>query len=388
MLGIVLGVLALGLVIWIVRVAGWRYALKRVAQAALVLLLVTFLTSVLMRQFPADPCLVALGTAATPESVAQCRLDQGLDQSVFEQYGTWAGGILTGDLGLSRFLPERNLSDDLATRMPRTLFLFTYSQLFALTIAIPMGIWAAYNSSRPSSGRLPKPTVWIAIAAFLGLGIAVGWALPIAVAVAVLVPAYVYNALNGGASLDRLINIQSFALLSLPVFVIGETLRYLFAIRWSIYDLKGYVPMTTSVSGHIKSIWLPSLVLGLAVLPVYLRLLRADMVQNLQQDFVAVAKAKGLPNWWVLIRHVLRPSSLTLLTVAGVNIAQLVNGAVVVEFIFDLDGMGSWLVESVQRSQFFAVQTVVALVAVVFIVVNMIVDLIYTSVDPRVKAEA
>jgi len=120
---------------------------------------------------------------------------------------------------------------------------------------------------------------------------------------------------------------------------------------------------------------------------VYLRLLRADMMQNLQQDYVAVAKAKGMSNTHILFRHVLRPSTVTLLTVAGLNIAQLVNGAIVVEFIFDFDGMGGYLIEAVYRREFFAVQTLVALVAIVFVLANTIVDMLYTMVDPRVRAE-
>jgi peptide/nickel transport system permease protein len=112
------------------------------------------------------------------------------------------------------------------------------------------------------------------------------------------------------------------------------------------------------------------------------------MIQNLQQDFVAVAKAKGMSNGHILLRHVLRPSTLTLLTVAGLNIAQLVNGAIVVEFIFDYDGMGSFLLDAVANRNFFAVQTIVALVAVLFILSNTIVDMLYTIVDPRVRAGA
>jgi peptide/nickel transport system permease protein len=119
---------------------------------------------------------------------------------------------------------------------------------------------------------------------------------------------------------------------------------------------------------------------------VYLRLLRADMIQNLQQDFVSVAKAKGMSNTHILLRHVLRPSTVTLMTVLGLNIAQLVNGAIVVEFIFDFDGMGGYLIEAVARQEFFAVQTIVALVAIIFVVTNMIIDALYNVVDPRVKA--
>jgi peptide/nickel transport system permease protein len=202
-----------------------------------------------------------------------------------------------------------------------------------------------------------------------------------------LLPVYVYNGFRGGAGADRLVNTTAFVFLSIPVFVLGETLRYWFAINWDWYDLIGYVPISEGLFSHLKSIWLPALVLGLAVAPVYLRLLRADMMQNLQQDFVAVAKAKGMSNTHILLRHVLRPSTLTLLTVAGLNIAQLVNGAIVVEFIYDLDGLGSYLIEALAAREFFPVQTLVAMVAVIFVLTNTIIDLLYTAVDPRVSAE-
>ena len=176
-------------------------------------------------------------------------------------------------------------------------------------------------------------------------------------------------------------------LLSVPAFVGGAVLRFIFSVKLDWYSLGGFVGPTESITGHLQSIWLPALVLGLVISPVYLRLLRSDMIQNLQQDYVLVAKAKGLPPRRILLRHVLRPSTLTLLTVAGLNVAQLVNGAIVLEYLFDLDGMGSLLIEKLQQREFIVVQTLVALVAVLFVVVNLVVDLLYGAVDPRVRGE-
>jgi peptide/nickel transport system permease protein len=222
----------------------------------------------------------------------------------------------------------------------------------------------------------------------LVIAFTLGWGVAAVLMIAVIVPIVVYNVFRGGPPADTTVNTFAFVLLSVPVFVLGESLRFVFAIQNDWYQLTGYAPWSEGVGAHIKSVWLPAIVLGLAASPVYLRLLRADMMQNLQQDFVAVAKAKGMSNTHILLRHVLRPSTVTLLTVAGLNIAQVINGAIVVEFIFDFDGMGSYLIDAVSGREFFAVQTIVALVAILFVLANTIVDMLYTVVDPRVRAQA
>lgn len=364
-----------------------RYAAQRVGGAAIVLILVTLGTSVLIRQVPGEPCEIALGTAASEEAVAECIEEQGLDENVLAQYGTWSKQVLIdSDLGYAFYKNKEPLSDTIKQRLPRTAFLFLYSQLIALFLAVPLGIWAAYQA-----GKAPrKIPIWalgvIVLPLYIVAEFMLGWLLTSVLAVAFVMPVLIFNFFRGGVGGDTTVNFSAFVLLSMPVFVIGETLRYAFAVERDIYQLTGYAPLSDGIFEHIKSIWLPAVVLGLAATPVYLRLLRADMIQNLQQDFVAVAKAKGMSNTHILLRHVLRPSTVTLMTVLGLNIAQLVNGAIVVEFIFDFDGMGGYLIEAVARQEFFAVQTIVALVAIIFVVTNMIIDALYNVVDPRVKA--
>lgn len=381
---VILIVLAL-LIAWVVKMAGWRFALQRFGGAVLIVVIVTFATTWLLRQVPGDPCITALGTGASEEAVADCRVDRKLDDSVFSQYAAWGGDVLSGDLGYAQYRTQIPLTKVLEDRAPRTGWLFLYSQVIALLVAVPLGIWAAYQA-----GRKPRPVpVWVlpaVVAVLLAVAIVGGWQIGALIFIAVLLPIYIVNGIRGGPRADNVINTSAFVLLSAPVFVLGESLRYVFAIQNDWYDLNGYSPWSDGVGAHISSIWLPALVIGLAVSPVYLRLLRADMLQNLQQDFVAVAKAKGMSNTHILVRHVLRPSTVTLLTVAGLNIAQLVNGAIVVEFIYDLDGMGSYLIEAVAAREFFPVQTIVALVAVLFVLTNTLVDVVYTAVDPRVRA--
>jgi peptide/nickel transport system permease protein len=399
----VLVVLA-GLAAWIVRVAGWRFAVQRLGGALLIVVLVTFATTVLLRQVGVDqaqkdalvelglppssqPCVSSLGTGADTATVLQCVEDRGLDKNVFAQYAGWSGDLLSGDLGYAFYKNREPLTTTLKQRMPRTAWLFLYSQILALVLAVPLGIWSAYQAGRKPR-RVPRWLLPVALIAMLAVAFSAGWGFAAVLFGAILLPIVVYNSYRGGPPGDATINTTAFVLLSIPVFVLGESLRYLFAINRDWYQLTGYKPWSDGVTAHIGSIWLPAVVLGLAATPVYLRLLRADMMQNLQQDFVAVAKAKGMSNTHILLRHVLRPSTVTLLTVAGLNIAQLVNGAIVVEFIYDFDGMGSYLIEAVARREFFAVQTIVALVAILFVLANTIVDMLYTVVDPRVRAEA
>jgi peptide/nickel transport system permease protein len=399
---IIILVLVAALIAWIVYVAGWRFAVQRLGGALLIVVIVTFLTSVLLRQTGADeeqqavlvelglpaesaPCVSALGTGADVDSVNQCVEERGLDQSVFGQYWTWASDVLSGDLGYAFYKNKEPLTTTIEQRLPRTILLFVYSQIIALALAVPLGIWAAYHAGR-SSRTVPRWSLPVGLVVMLAVSALLGWSIAATLLVAILVPVLIYNFLRGGPGGDSTVNAMAFVLLSLPVFVLGETLRYFLAIQNDWYQLTGYAPWSEGVGAHIKSVYLPALVLGLAATPVYLRLLRADMIQNLQQDYVAVAKAKGMTNTHILLRHVLRPSTLTLITVAGLNIAQLVNGAIVVEFIFDYDGMGGYLIEAVYRREFFAVQTLVALVAVLFVVTNTLVDMLYTVVDPRVRA--
>lgn len=368
---------------------GWRYSAQRVGGAVIVLILVTFGTTLLIRQVPGEPCEIALGTAATEEAVAQCNDDQGLDANVVSQYATWSNQVLIeSDLGLAFYRNREPLIDTIEQRLPRTVLLFLYSQIVALVIAVPLGIWSAYQAGRPSR-RLPIWLLPLIIGPIYLYGeFVAGWLFTTVVALAIIIPLLIFHFVRGGRGGDTTVNFTAFVLLSVPVFVLGVILRYAFAEERDWYDLTGYTPIGDGVFDHVKSVWVPALVLGLAAAPVYLRLLRADMIQNLQQDYVAVAKAKGMSNTHILLRHVLRPSTVTLMTVLGLNIAQLVNGALVVEFIFDYDGMGSYLIEAIYRQEFFAVQTLVALVAIIFVVTNMAIDVFYSVVDPRVRAVA
>lgn len=310
-----------------------RFFGMRLAQLALVVLAVTLLFYWMLNLLPGNPCVAAFGGAATEEQIAECERDRNLDDPVIVQWAKWGGDVLTGDFGKS-YLTGRSFGEAINNALPRTLLLLAYSQILALGAAIPLGLWSGYRQN------------------------SVG---------------------------DKIASGGAFALLSIPVFVLGLVLILVFAVRLDWFDLSGYQPISEGLVAHFKVMFLPSITLAAGLLPIYLRLLRTDVIGTLQEDFVGTARAKGLPVRHVLIRHVLRPSSFTLLTIFGIQAAQAVNGAIVVEFLFDLDGVGSLLVGWVAAREFLLVQTLVALIAAVFVTVTTMVDLLYSVLDPRVR---
>ncbi|MXW41676.1 MAG: ABC transporter permease [Acidimicrobiia bacterium] len=310
-----------------------RFFATRLAQLVLVVLAVTLLCYWMLNLLPGNPCVAAFGGAATEEQIAECERDRNLDDPVIVQWAKWGGDVLSGDFGKS-YLTGRSFGEAITTALPRSLLLLAYSQILALGAAIPLGLWSGYKQ----------------------------------------------NSLG-----DKIISGGAFGLLSIPVFVLGLVLILVFAVRLDWFDLSGYQPISEGLVAHFRVMFLPSVALAAGLLPVYLRLLRTDVIGTLREDFVGTAQAKGLPVRHVLLRHVLRPSSFTLMTIFGIQAAQAVNGAIVVEFMFDLDGVGSLLVAWVAAREFLLVQTLVAVIAVVFVTVTTIVDLLYAVLDPRVR---
>ena len=310
-----------------------RFTGMRLAQLAVVVLAVTLLFYWMLNLLPGNPCVAAFGGAATQEQIAECERDRNLHDPVIVQWAKWGGDVLTGDFGKS-YLTGRSFGEAISNALPRTLLLLAYSQILALGVAIPLGLWSGYKQD------------------------SVG---------------------------DKIVSGGAFGLLSSPVFVVGIVLILVFAVKLDWFDLSGYHPISEGLVAHFKVMTLPSVTLATGLLPIYLRLLRTDVIGTLQEDFVGTARAKGLPVRRVLTRHVLRPSSFTLLTIFGIQAAQAVNGAIVVEFLFDLDGVGSLLVSWVSAREFLLVQTLVALIAAVFVTMTTLVDLLYSVLDPRIR---
>lgn len=299
-----------------------------------VVLIVTFITYWLLNLVPGDPCEVTLGAGATEELLTECRADNSFGDNLFVRYANWLGDALTGYFGES-YINRIDVSTSLAQKLPATLWLVFYTMLLTLLVSVPLGMLAAYRR---------------------------------------------------GSWLDSLISSTSFGLLSIPAYVLGVILALQFSVRFDWFPLGGYVGPTESVIEHWKSLALPAITLAAGALPIYVRLLRDDMSQNLEENYAAFVRAKGMPARRLLFRHVLRPSSFTLVTIAGINAAQLINSTIIVEFLFDVDGIGSFLIASVYAQDFLIVQSVCAIIATAFVLLNTLVDTIYPVLDPRVRA--
>lgn len=264
------------------------------------------------------------------EIIREAEAEYNLDKSIPVRYGIWAGEMLRGDFGRSLItgVETKQLVSD---RLPQTLKLVVFAQIIALGIAIPWGVATARRANR---------------------------------------------------AFDRASTIGSFGLLSVPNFALGVILLWLFALRWELFPA-GYDD--SSWSQEVKSLTLPALTLGLGLAATYQRLLRTDLITTLQDDFVHMARAKGMPTNWIMYRHAVRPSLFSVVTVFGVNTGALIGGSLVIEQIFFIPGIGAAIVEAVLRQDQPVVVVLVALVAVAFVVVNFFVDLFYGWLDPRVR---
>jgi len=315
---------------------------RRAVQLVIVLLFVSFFTFLLVRLLPGDPTdiIIPFGTEAKK---AQLRADLGLGQPLYQQYIDYLGNILQGNLG-RQYSSGRPVSELVAQSLPVSIQLMIYAQLIALLFALPLGIWAAYRA---------------------------------------------------GSRSDAAINTTGFALLALPNFVVALVLSYFIGARLKWLPTGGYAPgwldpifdgtRSTDIGGHFNYMLLPAITLALGQIAIYMRLLRSDMIATLKENFISMARAKGISNLRILWRHALRPSSLTLLTVVGLNVGALIGGAIVVEVIFGIPGMGQKITLAIFSREYIELQGYVLVVAVLFILVNFFVDFLYTILDPRIR---
>lgn len=298
-----------------------------------VLLIVTFATSSMVRLLPGDPARSFLGPEAPEEQVEFLRQEMALDDPVVVSYAKWMGRVLSGDLGES-YRTGQSVSDALKQRFPVSLQLMITAQIFALTLAVPIGIFTAYRA---------------------------------------------------GGVIDRIWSGTAFAVIAVPNFVLGLLLVYLFPIRLGWFQISGFTRLTESLAGNLQSIILPALTLALLQVAVYSRLLRSDMIATLQEDFVTMARAKGLTTRRILFGHALRLSSFSILTLAGLNVGQLISGAVIVEYLFGLPGIGLLLIDSILARDLLMLQGAMLFIIVAYVVVNLLVDALYGVLDPRIR---
>ncbi|HXZ02580.1 MAG TPA: ABC transporter permease [Stellaceae bacterium] len=298
-----------------------------------VLLAVTALTFLIAGLLPGDLAIAMLGDQATPENVAALHKKLGLDLPLWQQYLHWLGGVLGGDLGTSHRTGETVLHA-IAGRLPVSLELLVMAELGGIALGVPLAILCAV---RP------------------------------------------------GSPFDRAVSGVAFASLSVPPFMLAILLIFVFALRLGVLPATAYVPFSQDALGNLRAMALPGATLALLEWPGVMRVLRSDMISTLQEDYIAMARAKGLTARRILLVHALKPSSLTLITVVGVNIGRLIGGAVITEAIFALPGMGRLLVEAIYLRDFVVLQGGVLFVAVGFVLINFVVDLLYAALDPRIR---
>jgi peptide/nickel transport system permease protein len=298
-----------------------------------ILLAATALTFIITNVLPGDAAVAILGDNATPADIASLRTELGLDRNIVVRYVDWLSHALRGDLGKS-YRTRENISTMIGDRLPVTLELILLTQLIALAFAVPAGILAAYRSR---------------------------------------------------TKIDSALATVSIGLLSTPAFVKGILLIYLMSVLLGWFPASGFKSLSDGLGANLHSLALPAMTLALAEFPVYMRLLRADMISTLQQDYILVARAKGLSVREILLGHALRPSSLSLVTVVGINLGRLVGGAVIIETLFALPGIGQMLVNAVYQHDQFVIQGVVLVIATGFVLINLLVDLMYALIDPRVR---
>lgn len=310
-----------------------RFVGRRLLYLLPVVLAVSLLTFLIASLLPGDLAYTMLGDQATPEKVAALRAEMGLDLPIWQRYLLWLWDVMQGDLGRS-FRTGETVLNAVLERLPISIELMALAMGTALLIAIPLAILCAARS---------------------------------------------------GTAVDRFVTGLAFGKLSLPPFMVAILLIYLLAVELNLLPATGYVPFTEDPVGNLRCMVLPALTLAFAEWPALMRVLRSDMIATLQEDYIAMAKAKGLRPARILLVHALKPSSLTLVTVAGINIGRLIGGTVIVETIFALPGIGRLLIGAIYARDFVILQGVVLSVAIGFVLVNFIVDMLYAVLDPRIR---
>lgn len=309
---------------------------RRVGRGLLVILLVTLAVVVLLSFAPGSVAQAILGDAATPEAVAALDAKLGLDDPVWRQYLNWVGNAAQGDLGTSP-LTGQSVTTAIAERLPVTFQLAAMSLVIALVSAV-----------------------------FLA----------------------VLSALRPGGPVDRGTAALTSVFLSVPAFVAGPVLIYFFAVELGWAPVAGWNRIGDGIGLNLQSALLPAIAMALMEIAAFHRLLRTDLITTLREDFIGAARAKGMSEWYVMLRHALRPSSFSLITLAGLNLGRLIGGTVIVETLFSLPGLGQLLASSIVSRDLIMVQGIVAFMAIVYVVVNILVDSSYELIDPRVRKVA
>lgn len=310
-----------------------QLVVQRLLSLIPVLLAISFVTFLLMAIIPGDPAVVMLGADAPPEALARLRTQLGLDRPFFERFVWWVVNAAQGDLGQSLY-HRRPVVTMLLERFPVTLMICVLASLISIVVGIFAGVISALQRNRFT---------------------------------------------------DHATRVLSLVALSIPEFWLGLLLILVFSVQTRIFPLTGYVPLTEDFFSSLRFFVLPSVALGLTLAGFLTRLTRSSMLEALSQDYVRTARSKGLRLRAVVLRHALATALLPLVTVIGLNFGRLLGGAVVIESVFNLPGVGRLTVLAITQRDFPVVQAAVLYVAALYTIINLLTDLSYALLDPRVR---
>jgi len=309
------------------------YIFRRILATIPVMLVVAVVVFLMLRLTPADPAVIIAGDNADAAQVAAIRAKLGLDQPIYTQFFIWLGNMLTGDFGES-FFYKKKVAELIADSFGPTLALALLSLLVAVLVAVPLGVLAAYRQ---------------------------------------------------GSLVDRLIMGFCVAGFSIPVFLIGYGLVYIFAVRLRWFPVQGYKSLADGVGLFLHSLTLPALALAIIYVAFLARMTRASVVEVLREDYIRTAHAKGQSPAKVLTRHALANAAVPIITVIGLGIAVLIGGAVVTESVFTIPGLGRLTVGAVLARDYPTIQAVTLLFSFIYVLLNLLIDVAYTVFDPRIR---
>lgn len=314
----------------------WKYIIKRILSIIPVLIIVSIITFSFLHMIPGDIATTILGNDATEEEVLALQTRLGLDKPVVEQYFLWIGNMLKGDFGTSIAANGASVKSMIASHFLPTIQLAVFALIVALIIALPLGILAA-----KFRGRAVDYTV--TVIALLGI--------------------------------------------SVPSFLLGIGLMMLLGVDLRILPVSGYKPMSAGFVNHIRTLIMPGISLGFMYAALIMRMTRASMLEVLNSDYIRMAKAKGVKDTVILTKHAFRNALVTIITVVGQSFIGALSGAAVTETLFGIPGIGSLIVTSIGRRDYQVIQAAVLLIACINVVINLVVDLLYGVIDPRVRTE-
>jgi peptide/nickel transport system permease protein len=311
----------------------FAYVVRRILATIPVMAVVALFVFSLLHLTPGDPAVIIAGDTATLEDIARIREKLGLDRPLYVQFVTWVWGLLHGDLGISIFtnLPVSKL---IAQRVEPTIALTISTLVVSVLAAIPMGVLAAWKA---------------------------------------------------GSWIDRVVMVFAVLGFSVPVFVVAYLLIYVFAISTDLLPVQGFVSLRDGLLPFLSHIAMPSLALGMIFAALIARMTRASMLDVLAQDYIRTAQAKGLANDKVLIGHALKNAAVPIVTIIGIGLAGLISGVVVTETVFAIPGLGRLTVDAILRRDYPIIQGIILVFSAAYVLVNLLVDLSYTLLDPRIR---